>query len=421
MGCAGTKASLEYGFETDAKKAKKINAYFSRLVALEEFNGVVLVYNNTDKVFESAFNVNPDKTGSSFIDVSSQFDIHSISKLMAKAIIIDMENRNLLKRSDSLGKYLSEFPNGDKITIQHLMDNTSGLPREPNLIGLDKRDLSNDEIIAWAKKETLEFEPGKGKQYSNVGYEVLYYLIGKLHHTTFTSYLENQYFPKLEMISSGGHFYTKKTNLVNWAQNHQYENGLAQVDNINEYVYKQSMLYSTATDLQKFIEHIKQEPYISLLKNNNGIVSWTGGAEGVRSHVQYNVDKDYSFIVLANFDDIPLDSIVETLEKIMEGKSFEMPKAVERTSIFLSEEVLRKYEGTYYFAEANHLVLEFKVEDSHLTIYQDGQLLTALMAENETTFFYDQSSKESIQFQLLHPKSQILFDWKGVTLKGIRK
>ena len=301
------------------------------------------------------------------------------------------------------------------------MDNTSGLPREPNLIGLDKRDLSNDEIIAWAKKETLEFEPGKGKQYSNVGYEVLYYLIGKLHHSTFTSYLENQYFPKLEMISSGGHFYTKKANLVNWAQNHQYEYGLAQVDNINEYVYKQSMLYSTATDLQKFIEHIKQEPYISLLKNNNGIVSWTGGAEGVRSHVQYNVDKDYSFIVLANFDDIPLDSIVETLEKIMEGKSFEMPKAVERTSIFLSEEVLRKYEGTYYFAEANHLVLEFKVEDSHLTIYQDGQLLTALMAENETTFFYDQSSKESIQFQLLDPESQILFDWKGVTLKGIRK
>ena len=113
MGCAGTKASLEYGFETDAKKAKKINAYFSRLVALEEFNGVVLVYNNTDKVFESAFNVNPDKTGSSFIDVSSQFDIHSISKLMAKAIIVDMENRNLLKRSDFLGKYLSDFPNGD--------------------------------------------------------------------------------------------------------------------------------------------------------------------------------------------------------------------------------------------------------------------------------------------------------------------
>ena len=80
-----------------------------------------------------------DENGSLHIHKQSQFDIHSISKLMAKAAIYDLEKKSRISTSDLVSNYIDDFPNGDKMTIQHLMDNQSGLPRGfeediPNLI-----------------------------------------------------------------------------------------------------------------------------------------------------------------------------------------------------------------------------------------------------------------------------------------------
>lgn len=421
VGCNNLKPHIDYGFETDATRRKKIDAYFTNLVELEQFNGVLLVQPKGRKPFLKAYNINNNESASSFVETQSQFDIHSVSKLIAKAIILEMEIKGKIRRTDFLNKYISDFPNGDKITIQHLMDNTSGLPREPNLEDTTKFALSNDEIIEWAKKEKLQFEPGSEKRYSNVGYELLYYIIGQLNNTSFSDYVASRYFPKLKMTKSSGHFYTSKANLTHWAKNHQKDGGLIVVDNITDYIYRQSMLYATAQDLLLFLGYLENEPYRSTLQNDEGIIAWTGGAEGVRAHVQYNTKQEYSFVVLANYDDIPLKDILQTVENIMEDKPFKMPKKIERVAVVVEDAVLKKYVGTYEFSEADNLLLEFKLENNALHVYQEGSLLTPLMAENDSIFFYDPSANESVQFIEGAEGYEVLFGWKGIPLKGVRK
>ena len=71
-----------------------------------------------------------DKNSKLYVHEDSQFDIRSIAKLFAKVSVVDLEQKGLLNRNDLLEKYLPDFPNGNQITIEHLMHNKSGLPRE---------------------------------------------------------------------------------------------------------------------------------------------------------------------------------------------------------------------------------------------------------------------------------------------------
>lgn len=420
ISCNVVKPTIEVGFDTDATREKKVREYFNRLTDLGQFNGVVLIQDEDTKPFIEAYNLNQDENSSTYIKTKSQFDIHSVSKLLAKAIILEMEEKGQLKRTDFLISYIPSFPNGEKITIQHLMDNTSGLPREPKIMGTTKNDLTDQEIVEWAKKQELEFEPGTEKRYSNVGYELLYYIIGKLGDSSFPSYIKNKLFSDLEMTASGTHFYTDKSNLNQWAKNHQLDEELIQVKNITSDDFKQSMLYSTAEDLLKFLNYISTSSYKDKLKNKDGIIAWTGGSEGIRAYVHTNVDKDYSFIVLANFDDIPLNDIVSTTCKIIEGKPYDLPKVIQRASISLDAETLNKYVGTYDFVDADHLILDFKVQNNVLALYQGEEFITELYAESDSVFFADTTSEESFEFMNDSGTQIIIAGWKGVKLKGIK-
>jgi len=418
--CGSLKPTFEAGFDTDATRRKKLDSYFTSLTQLQRFNGVVYVQDYKSQPFSKSYTIDSDPASTAYVSYESQFDIHSVSKLIAKAIIIKLEQEGKLKRSDYIHQYIPDFPKGDQITIQHLMDNSSGLPREPKLTGVTKNQLTTDQIVAWAKKETLEFEPGTSTRYSNVGYELLYYIIGQLNNTSFSNYVTTVFFKEIGMADSGAHFYTNKQNLTNWVKNHQLEEELVAVNNITEDDYKQAMLYSTAGDLQLFLRYISQEPYQSALKNNKGIIAWTGGSDGIRAHVQYHVDKKYRIVILANYDEIPLDQILKDIPAILEDRPFEMPKAINREAVELDVGVLSNYQGKYDFVEADHLILEFKVEREKLAVYQEGEKIAELFAENENTFFVDPRSPESFEFKKVAGRYQVVMGWKGVKLQGTR-
>ena len=108
-----------------------------------------------------------DKEGSLYANIESKFDIHSVSKLMAKACIVKMEEKGQIDRKDKLSKYIPNFPRGDEITIENLLNNESGLPRElrgehDNLI-----EKSPEELVELIKREKLLFKTGSETLYSN--------------------------------------------------------------------------------------------------------------------------------------------------------------------------------------------------------------------------------------------------------------
>jgi CubicO group peptidase (beta-lactamase class C family) len=95
----------------------------------------------------------------------------------------DLERK--VNKSQSIQEFIPDFPNGNTITIDMLLKHTSGLPRNFKNVEGDEINLTSSQIIEYTKKQELLFEPGTDNQYSNVGYEVVYYIIQEISKKTF--------------------------------------------------------------------------------------------------------------------------------------------------------------------------------------------------------------------------------------------
>ncbi|PIY07892.1 MAG: hypothetical protein COZ18_15095 [Flexibacter sp. CG_4_10_14_3_um_filter_32_15] len=422
--CQKTQYSSTYKNTKTSSFSKNADEYMTALTNLGQFNGVVLLEKNGKQILKKAYNLSTkptDSLSSLWVTPQSQFDLRSIAKLFAKASIIKLESEGKLKQSDFLNKYISDFPNGNKITLEHLMHNRSGLPRELTTNNDNCFDLGSEEIIELAKKEKLEFEPNTDERYSNVGFQILYYIISKISQKSYHNYLKEAFFEPLEMTNSGGHFDFDTSNLKKYAYGHYKKN--KQLTSVLEFPKedcKTGHLYSTVDDLNKFINHLENEPYFSALNEKNQI-GHAGGTQGKRAYTFKNYEQNYNLTFLSNYDEIPFQQIVEDLKKILEGKPYQIPREVNRVEIKLPTTVLSHYEGTYDFAEIEHLQLKFILEDEYLMAYQNGKLNGKLFAENDSTFFWDKKSKESVVFRKKENEEyKALLDFKGVRWEGLK-
>ncbi len=400
----------------------QLDEYFKALVSLKQFNGVALVEKDGEVIFRKAYNLNNDPKSTSFVTAEHQFDLRSISKLIAKYAVYKLEKEGKISPNDKVKKYLPDFPKGDIITIQQLMDHQSGLPRNFEDDEVRYFDMDPPEIIELIKKETLEFEPGTETRYSNLGYQILYFIIAKLHNKTFAQYVQDEIYDAFGMNSSGAHFYTNKNHLKNFAKYHTLEDKeIVKIDHFEVDTKKQARLFSTVDDLSKLLDAFEQNPYREKLASSTGIIAHSGGSEGIRTHIQTNISKGYAFIFSANYDAIPFSDIVKTLEQIIEEKPYVVPKELNRKSITLSEDQIQKYVGRYDFKDAGHLTIDIKIKDGQLAVYQHGEFSTILFSETETVFFGDPKSSESIEFKKDDKGNYYaIMDFKGAPWEGTK-
>jgi len=416
---------LFYSCAQDKKQAKyplsvNLNEYFSALTAIEKFNGVIYAVKNGDTIIERAYNINQNKESSTHVTINSQFDIHSISKLMAYYLILQKEQKGKLNREQTIDTFFPDFPKGNQITIQMLLEHSSGLPRNFEDLGDNAITLNSDAIIAFAKKQTLLFKPGTKKQYSNVGYELVYLIIEKISKTPFAQYVQDELFSPLGMENSGAHFYVKNTNKKNLAKNHEKDDGeIVQVDNVLDDELKTARLFSTAHDLMLFLKELQKEPYVSILKNEDNAIQKSGGSDGIRAQIYTKIPENYSFILLTNYEEIPFRKTITDFTKILEGKSYKVPKKLNRKSYPIAIETTKKYEGTYTFPDMNNLELTFKAQENGLLVFQDGEQIATLKSESYTIFFEDPAEAESFEFmEMKNGTHNVIMGWKGVDLMG---
>ena len=164
-------------FLSENQTAVKINEYFTEITKQEKFNGNVLVALGDKIILKKSYNISA-KTDGLKTSIDKQFMIASVAKLFVKFAFLKLEEQGKIKLDDKLNKFVPDFPNGDKITVRHLINHSSGLPREltdrENL-----KDVTLEKIVELAKKEKLQFEPGSETLYSNIGYQMLLYILSK--------------------------------------------------------------------------------------------------------------------------------------------------------------------------------------------------------------------------------------------------
>lgn len=397
-----------------------LDTYFLKLTELNHFNGVVMAYQNDTLLLNRAYNLNHDQDNSTYVTTDNQFDIHSVSKLMTYYLVAKLESQGRLSTQQTLDMFLDSFPKAEEITIQMLLEHSSGLPRE--LIGYEGQeyDLDPEEIVRLASNQTFLFEPGSDLQYSNIGYEILYYIISNIYEKPFSQCVMDEIFIPLGMNSSGAHFFVKEDRKIALAQNHVLKDSLVtRVENIRKDEFRTARLFSTAADLKKFLDAVKQNPYAEDLQNKNGVIAKDGGSVGIRAQVYSDLVHGFDFVLLANYDEMPFFKTIDDMAAILKSEPVSFPKEINRKAIVVDAETLQRYEGFYTFADFDGLVLEIRMENNQLVVFQEGEKIASLNAESPTVFFENPKEAESFEFVENEDGTyDVLMGWKGIVVEG---
>lgn len=405
----------------ELQMAELADLYFTKLTELDNFNGVVLLKKKNEVILSKAYNMSSDSASTLFVTKNSQFDLRSIAKLFAKLSIIELEAEGKLSRENTLNKYLPDFPSAKKITVKQLMTNTSGLPRTFEESDRPLVELDPEEVLELASKSNLEFEPGAKELYSNVGFQLVYYIIGRATGSSFETYINQQFFEPLHMIHSGSNFLTGKERKNQYAFGH-YLNDSEELTCECQFPdddMQMGNLFSSTTDLDKLLSHLDKLRYVDLIRK--GSISHAGGTRGKRAYVERNYDDDYSIIFLTNYDAIPFEKIVADAQRILIGDTVALPKTISRKATHIPADTLKRYQGSYDLIDAGHITLTVKFENDSLYVYQNEKNNGVIYPESKSVFFGDKNSEESIEFiKNDDGKYDMLIDFQGVQWKGIK-
>ena len=167
--------------------ARDIDAYFAPLVRSNEFAGAVLIARGDRVLFEKGYGMaNAELAVPN--SPTTMFRIASITKTFTAAAIVMLAERGALRYSDSLSTYLPDFPNGNRITIRHLLLHSSGVAN-PNYGEIATTRLSLNQLIGQFKNKPLLFEPGTRGQYSNAGYILLAAVIERASGMSYAEFI----------------------------------------------------------------------------------------------------------------------------------------------------------------------------------------------------------------------------------------
>src|SRR6266404_2547478 len=139
------------------------------------------------------------------ISPQSVFDIGSTSKQFTAASILLLEKQGKLSVNDDVRKYIPELPDyGQKITILHLLNHTSGLRDYLTLMelaGINTDSVTTDEdaLQMIFRQKVLNFAPKSDWLYSNTGFFLLSVIVKRVSGKTLREFAAENIFAPLEM------------------------------------------------------------------------------------------------------------------------------------------------------------------------------------------------------------------------------
>ncbi|HEU4851940.1 MAG TPA: serine hydrolase [Telluria sp.] len=176
----------------------------------------VIVVKDGKTLFRKAYGM-ADVSNGFAMQPGAQHRIASITKQFTSTAIMMLAEEGRLSVDDDITKHLPDFPTqGRKITIEHLLTHTSGIPsysRGFTFFLTMWRDKSVADIIDSMKGEPLMFEPGTRYAYNNSGYFLLGAIIEKVSGLPYAKFVEQRIFTPLGMRDTAFEGYEKRKTL----------------------------------------------------------------------------------------------------------------------------------------------------------------------------------------------------------------
>ena len=179
-----------------AGQLARFESYLRPFAETNNLSGVILVSRGDRVVFHKAYGVaNPEFRVPNTTE--TRFHIASISKAFTAVAILLLEEQGKLKTSDSVARFLPDYPNGSRIRIDHLLTHTSGIPNTsdfPELSSSRYVPYTASTIVATFRDKPLDFEPGARARYTNSDYNLLALIIERLSGQPYGEFLRANVF-----------------------------------------------------------------------------------------------------------------------------------------------------------------------------------------------------------------------------------
>jgi CubicO group peptidase (beta-lactamase class C family) len=396
----------------------KVDAYIKPYLDIGGFNGTVLIAKDGKVLLSKGYGManyelNIPNTP------QTKFHLASVSKTFTAAAIMMLQERGLLNVSDPLTKFIPDYPNGDKITVHHLLTNTSGIPSINNFPEYDewsKFPHTPEDLIEKFKNKPLDFSPGtRGYTESNGNYNLLAYIIEKLSGNSYGEFLEENIFAPLNMKDSG-HDAHPETILKNRA-NGYVPDGISELKNAPylDWTVKigNASIYSTTEDLYKWdrslytekilkkatIEKMFSEGYgwFDSKRFNRRAIRMNGRSPGFQSEIQRYVDNVICIIVLGNNYAPTASLIAEGLAAIALNEKYEIPKLAK--PVKLDPKKFDAYVGRYQFGSDFFVPGGiYAIEKRNDQLFMTTKVINDTLTPQSETEFFDRTFWATIIF-----------------------
>jgi CubicO group peptidase (beta-lactamase class C family) len=355
-----------------ARLEAKVDAYIKPYLEIKGFSGAVLVASKGRILLRKGYGLANYELGVANTP-QTRFHLASISKSFTAASIMILAERGLLSTSDPLNKFIPDYPEGDKITIHHLLVHTSGIPNVNNFPDYDAKSKfpqTPASIVEMFKNKPLIMRPGERYSYSNSNYNLLAFIIEKVSGKSYGEFLKESIFDPLGMNDTGHD--GKASALIGNRASGYAPVGAADLENAPylDWTIKtgNGSLYSTVDDLYKwdralhtekilkrstldrvFASHVEGVGYGWFVgrRLNRRVIRMSGRSPGFQCEIHRYVDDDTCVIVLSNNYSGAASFMITDLAAMVFGEPYEALAINPRlkTDPKVSEGYLGRYEG----------------------------------------------------------------------------
>ena len=189
----------------DPALAREIDAFIDPYLTASSFSGTLLLAREDTILHHEGYGF-ADAERSIPNTPETKYQIASVSKSFTAAAVLLLEEQERLALDDPISRFLPEFPNGERITIEHLLAHTSGLARyvfQSDYAERSRRFHTTRDLVDWAASLPPSAAPGERYAYSNANYAVLAFIIERVSGMTFEGYLADAILEPLGLRDTG--------------------------------------------------------------------------------------------------------------------------------------------------------------------------------------------------------------------------
>lgn len=322
--------------------ADDVDAYLNDLVAAGRFYGSVLLARDGRVLLSKGYGL-ADIENDVPNSPRTKFRIASVTKQFTAAGIMLLQQEGKLNVQDSVCNFIDECPDAwQPITLHHLLTHTSGLPENFSIEDFMSLALSRNPMrdgLEMIKTRPLLSAPGETYQYSNVGYNMLGYIIEQVAGMTYEDYLRAKIWVPLGMNDTGQDhegllIKRRATGYASTSFKAQYlpidlaayAGGLySTVEDLYKWdqaLYTEQLLPTSALDLM-FTAHQGDYGYGWMITSGEWgkVIAHNGNVPGFVSNISRYTDSKATVIILSNLDSAPLSQMVADLTaKVMQAE-----------------------------------------------------------------------------------------------------